>query len=229
MQKYFYYAAMMTISSCLFGQSQALIGSTQQQFGRQGFFGTLMDTKATNTTIDGSPYINENWKQGKLYLQNEVEVDVELLNYNVFEGSLTYVENNREYLISTYTDLKSFTLGNEDFVYLYTDHSKDIYKLLSDGPIKLLKRYYCRIMLGMDSKGVTVATNDKYMMNDELYVQKEGLQPEEFKTRKKDLFKLMRDKEDKVEAYIDEMNLNVNKESDLITIFDYYNQISSIQ
>ncbi len=223
----FSFIILMSITYWATAQSQNLIGSAQQQNGRAGFFGTLMNTKETNNTIDGDPYFSPNWKPGMLYLENDVEISVNLLNYNVFESSLTYMERNKEYLISTYTDLKKFEIGNDVFVYLYSDHSKDIYQLLSDGPIRLLKRYYCKILMGMESKGIIGATNDKYMMNDDLYVQKEGLQPDEFKTRKRDLFKLMDDKREEIKVYIDDKGLNINKEEDLIQVFNYYNELIS--
>lgn len=206
-------------------QSQNIIGSTHQQNGTSGFFGTLMNQKETNTTIEGNPYFNENWKPGKLFLENDVEIDVNLLNYNVFESSLTYKERNKEYLISTYSDLKQFVIGEDVFVYLYSDHSKDIFQLLSDGQTRLLKRYYCKILMGMESKGIIGATNDKYMMNDDLYIQKEGLQPDEFKMRKRDLFKLMEDKREEIKYYIDDQGLNIHKEEDLIQIFNHYNKL----
>ncbi|MBV6643553.1 MAG: hypothetical protein KI791_22730 [Cyclobacteriaceae bacterium] len=224
----FTFIYLLSITYWASGQSQNIIGSAQQQNGRTGFFGTLMNTKETSNSIDGNPYFNETWKPGMLYLENDVEINVDLLNYNVFENSLTYKERNKEYLISTYTDLKKFEIGDDVFVYLYSNHSKDIYQLLSDGPIRLLKRYYCKILMGMESKGIIGATNDKYMKNDDLYVQKEGLQPDEFKTRKRDLYKLMDDKREEIKYYIDDKGLNINKEDDLIQVFNYYNELISI-
>tara|TARA_Y100001972_G_scaffold129092_1_gene194110 strand:+ start:2765 stop:3448 length:684 start_codon:yes stop_codon:yes gene_type:complete len=218
----------LSIAYLVSAQSQNIIGSAQQQNGTAGFFGTLMTKKEMNTTIDGSPYINSYWKPGILKLQNDTEVNVNLLNYNVYENSLTYKEQDKEYLISTYSDLKQFVIGNDVFVYLYSDHSKDIYQLLSDGPIRLLKRYYCRILMGMESKGIIGATNDKYMMNDDLYIQKKGLQPDGFKTRKRELFKLMDDKKEEIRSYIDKNGLNIHKEEDLILVFDHYNKLISM-
>ncbi len=209
-------------------QSQNIIGSAQQQNGTAGFFGTLMTRKEMNTTIDGSPYINSYWKPGMLFLENDTEINVNLLNYNVFENSLTYKEQDKEYLISTHTDLKQFVIGDDVFVYLYSDHSKDIYQLLSDGPIRLLKRYYCKILMGMESKGIIGATNDKYMMNDDLFIQKKGLQPDGFKARKRELYRLMDDKKEEIKFYLDENDLNINKEEDLIQVFDHYNELISM-
>ncbi len=224
----FLFLGTFIISTLVSAQSQNIIGSAHQQNGTAGFFGTLMNKKEANTTIDGNPYINENWKPGKLYLENEVEIDVNLLNYNVFENSLTYKERNKEFLISTYSDLKRFEIGSDTYIYLYSNHSRDIYQLLAEGPLKLLKRYYCKILMGMESKGIIGATNDKYMMNDDIFIQWEGLQPDEFKVRKRNLYKLMDDKKEEIRSYIEKMDLNINKEEDLIQVFNHYNQLISI-
>lgn len=209
--------------------AQEVIGTTFQQNGSAGFFGTMISTTNPNTTIDGSPYYNENWKSGMLILENKQEIPVDQLNYNVFENSLTYKEKNREYLLSTSIEVDKFSIGNDAFVYIETGNHKEIYQLLSDGPLKLLKKYYCKILMGTESKGVIAATNDKYMVNDDYYFQFGQDQPEPFKTKKRDVFDLMEKQEDQVKDYMSKMNLNINKEPDLVQLFDYYNQLTSIQ
>lgn len=82
--------------------------------------------------------------------------------------------------------------------------------------------------MGMESKGIIGATNDKYMMNDDLFIQKKGLQPDGFKARKRELYRLMDDKKEEIKFYMDENDLNINKEEDLIQVFDHYNELISM-
>ncbi|MEP1894268.1 MAG: hypothetical protein ABJJ14_21470, partial [Cyclobacteriaceae bacterium] len=98
--------------------------------------------------------------------------------------------------------------------------------LVQGDKMKLLKESYTDFIPGTASKGYVAAEPPKYVAKANFYVQPDGEAPYAIKAKKKEILKVLSDKEDEIKDFISTNSLNIKEERGLMQVFDYYNLIS---
>ena len=112
-----------------------------------------------------------------------------------------------------------------EFVDNYDKTKPSFFEVLVDGKTKLME--YVKIIVQKPDyvEAFNVGSKDtKIIKEKQLFINK-GKEVLRFSANKKDLFELMSDKKSEIETYIKQNNLSIKDRSDLLKIFQYYNQI----
>lgn len=97
------------------------------------------------------------------------------------------------------------------------------FDLTPHSSIKLLKEYKASIKAGQINVMTKLKTSpDKYIMRDKLAISRDGINVEFMKLKKKTILKLLSDKSELIEQFVDDNDLSYKDEADLIKIFNYY-------
>ncbi|MEO9474056.1 MAG: hypothetical protein ABJG41_00925 [Cyclobacteriaceae bacterium] len=175
----------------------------------------------------GSPFLNENWEPGTIDLADGKIMEIEKMNFNSHKGVICYMKNNVVYNSSKDLDVTKFNIGNQLFLSHSVNGEKLYLQVLVQGDkMKLLKESYTDFIPGTASKGYVAAEPPKYVAKANFYVQPDGEAPYAIKAKKKEILKVLSDKEDEIKDFISTNSLNIKEERGLMQVFDYYNLIS---
>ncbi len=191
-----------------------------------GTFEIQTNIKNEALAVDGSPYLNDEWKSGLVYLKDGKVMEIEMLNLNIHKNVIAYMKGSNVYNSSKDLDVERFQIGNQIFIAQNIDNQKVFLQKISDGDrITLYKQTTCDFVAGQPSKGYIEATRPKYVPKSEYFAQLPGKGVVNFKLKKKEILSFMLDKESAINSFISKNNMNVKNESELIQVFDYYNLI----
>lgn len=185
--------------------------------------------KSSNTDVEGSFYLFDNWKQGKISFEDgsaEQTVDVK---FDLFENLLVIkgegdVENVFSSPIAYFSILDgekwmSFKKGFQG-----PDLNKDIFVqvLYSGTKVSFFKREVKTII---ESKGYNTATVTKKVANTTLYYIKKDETNNLFQVKRdvKSLANTLQNSE--LESFAKKNKLNLKKDEDLIKLFSFYEML----
>lgn len=185
---------------------------------------TLAKNESLN--VDGSPYLNNEWKKGTLIFSSGKKLAIDLLNYNVYQGVVSYKVENLEYNPDMNAQIIGLTIAGRHFILEQLDkgRGKEIYEVLSDGTIQLLKKYFVSIRKGKVANGLEKATKDHFNLETFLFYKRHDGEIKRL-VNGKNALTILEGQESKVKKFKLDNKLKLKRERDLIEIFDYYNSI----
>ncbi|SMD33003.1 hypothetical protein SAMN04488029_1366 [Reichenbachiella faecimaris] len=192
------------------------------------YSGSIYHAKKANADIDGTVYVSEGWKKGSVINALGNETPVDQLQYDVYNQKILFVLGGQIYSLNEDLNIKEFRLGHKVFEkrFISGENKPDFFEVLSDNSkIGLLKRYKCTLVKGKASTGALPGRNDMFVMDTELYVEKEGGALEKIKPNKGNVLDLMDDKSDKIVEFAKSNKLNYRKEQDLTRILNFYDSL----
>ncbi|GAB3317419.1 hypothetical protein GCM10027299_08720 [Larkinella ripae] len=177
--------------------------------------------------VQGSPYLNEAWKQGTVMAANSKAYPNLNVRYDVYAGELEYQQNNQTYRLSR-DAMKEFRImdGNElifrnGFAAVNNNTPKTFYQVLVDGSTKLLKQHKVNMS---ENKPFNSATVTKEFQKQEFYfIAKPDGTLQRIQKNKKSVLGALADDKDRLEKLIKEQDLNLSDENSLITLLERYN------
>ncbi|KAA9353472.1 hypothetical protein [Larkinella humicola] len=177
--------------------------------------------------VQGSPYLNEAWKEGAVITAGNKTYPNLKVRYDVFAGELEYLQNNQTYRLSP-AAIKEFRIMDNDellfrngFAAVNANTPATFYQVLVDGPTKLLKHTKVNIV---ENKPFNSATVTKEFQKQELYfIAKPDGTMQRIQKNKKSVLAALTDQKDRVEKLIKEQDLNLSEENNLITLLESYN------
>ena len=185
--------------------------------------------------VEGSYYLNPEWQIGTINLYDGRVIEKMPLKYNMRDDFMHILDQNEEIRALKFDKIKSFEWFNvisKKYVKYVNclDYDIDGTKLigfaqiLSSGDIGLLKYNYLELREGNYSITHDAGQrNDEYRIKGKRYIVTDGkLNPAD---KKKEIIKLLSDKEDEVTRYIKANHLNLKEDDHLISLIDYYNTI----
>ncbi|RYE27173.1 MAG: hypothetical protein EOP45_02050 [Sphingobacteriaceae bacterium] len=179
--------------------------------------------------IKGSPYLNDNWVNASVKLNNGITYKENMyVKYNQEKDELYFKGNNDETL-SFVDAVKEFTIQNNELKY-YKNGYKDIpgtskntfFEVLANGTLQLLKKTKVYIM---ENKDYGSAVTTKSYTKDIKYYIVSGDNAQQIKNDKKSLLNVLDDKKDQIEEYIKSNKSNLKSDVDLAKIVNYYNTL----
>ncbi|MFC5412555.1 hypothetical protein ACFPMF_24735 [Larkinella bovis] len=177
--------------------------------------------------VQGSPYLNDAWKDGTVTTANSKLYPNLKVRYDVYAGELEYSQNNQTYRLSPAT-LKEFRIMDASemifrngFAAVNNNTSTTFYQVLVDGPTKLLKQYKVNMT---ENKPFNSATVTKEFQKQEYYfIARPDGSVQKIQKSKKSVLAALADQKDQLEKLIKEQALNLNDESSLVALLERYN------
>lgn len=205
-------------------QSLTFSGSGENSF-RSGYFTKYVPGKDYKE-IEGSPYLFENWNTAIFNLESAETVTLESCKYDVYDDKILFLQDEIPLYFSNPEDIDRFTIGSSEFINLRLKKNTGFYEILvEEMNLVLLKKYNCGIIKGKESDGINKATKDKFKMSFNYFLIKDNIELIKFKTKEKNILKLLIDKKPEIEKHIKDNKLKCNKENDLVEILKFYSTL----
>ncbi len=188
----------------------------------------------TEGTINGSPFLYNDWKQCIIRLKDgryfeNVPVKLNLFNqtihYNASAGTEMEVAPGLidavEIIDTSETGTKKVRHFYSGFKPIGNNDGNTFYEALVEGKASLL---LCRKIRIAEVKVVGLATQKEYQSSEEYYV---SVDSNIVKCKKSSSFfiELFTDKKDEVKKFIDDQNLKFRSEKDYRRVVSYYNSL----
>lgn len=179
--------------------------------------------------LEGSPYLNEEWQTGSIFLSNGDTIPTINLRLNVLKGEMQYQFEEKTYVIGAPEGLKEIIIGGCVFIYLtYTKDSKlkkNYFEVLSNGKSSLLKYHYIVILPANFNPALNSGNKNDQIIHKMKYYAKIGDNFIEIDKRGKNLISAFGNKEALISKYIKDNKISLKNESDLITLIKYSNTL----
>lgn len=202
---------------CCFSQSQRMLAAQ---------FPAERPTLERNVIIEGTPYLEADFKSGTALIQNKKSF-IAPMRFNAEKEVIEFLGEDgikRELLRRPYLTAK---IGNNKF--LITDYLDDKIEKLgyfnaqSGGKTQLLIRP--RKTAISTPRYSAIDFTFKYVDVSTYYIKKESKAAEKIKLNSRDLLKHLDDKATHLTRFISKNALNLKKERDVIRLLDYYNAL----
>jgi len=216
---------------CIFGFALISLSAKGQQFMKDADGRPLLERRYTD--VQGSPYLNDQWRTGTVKLANgQTHKDVDL-KYDQVAEELIF--KNSEGKAFTFREpVKEFSLqspgGSEiggmifrnGFKSTDAGTSNTFYQVLSDGETPLLKRSVKKVM---ENKPYGSATTIKTFHDVTTYYLAKNGQPVKVRKDKKAILAALGDYTANLEEFIRTNKLNFKSDNDLIMLVTFYNSL----
>lgn len=180
-------------------------------------------------TIEGSPYLDDEFRQGSLYF-NKTRYTGVSLRYNAYEGYFEFeTDEGVRYFDPRVTKIDTVWLEGDTFHYVYFHHgrtNKQTYmKALHSGAASVY--WYDEVILTQpeESTGYTAAKPSSFQkLAGSVYIQVEGKPALELKG-KKSLEEIFPDHQEELSDYIKAEKLKLKNTEDVIRLCQHYESL----
>ncbi len=182
----------------------------------------------TEEQVQGSPYLSKEFVVGDIVIDNFKFVGIPL-RYNIYNDDIEYEKDDQILAIANPHEVRRVFIGDMAFIYnayiLSKKQTFGYFQILSDGKAKVLKKYEISYQMPTAEQAYRPEVPAKFIpIPCKLYVAF-GNDPAFRFTKTKKLLRFFGDKRIEVEKYLKTKKLNLKKEEDLLTLFNYYNSL----
>ena len=188
--------------------------------------------------VRGTPYLFNEWKPGNIYLTDSTFIKNVNIKYNIYTDDLLYLNSTSgDSLIINRSMIWQFEIIDDlsnDIILLKEmslkpgkKNKKVFVRVIYDGKSKLVLKYN-KTFVRAHYKGAYAAGNkyDEYTDDYQYYIMKNGNETTKIKLNKKSVTKVLSDREDKIQSYINEHRPNLNNEDGIVELLEYYDNIT---
>jgi len=181
-------------------------------------------------TIEGSPYLSDDFTTGTIYTTSSYKVVDIPLRYNVYNDDLEFKTTNNEILaIAKPETIVLADFGTYQMSYRnYIAGSKDksgYFVVVEEGKATLLTKPQIFFQKEEPGDGIKPAKPAKFVPQDDLIFISLDKQPAVRIKNKKDVYEVLKDQTKELEAYVKQNSLKINKANDLQLLVKYYNSL----
>jgi len=192
---------------------------------------TMFYTPEFYEGVEGSPYLNEEWKQGTILLNGNEKIEGLQMRYNLYAQTFEVFENNQVYSLTEPTAFELIELENRLFFYNNKERDAKLptgyFQLIYDGATKLFLK---RSIDYLDAKkGTTpyhasvevpmlIVKEAYFIKNSTGTVIPVGL-------RQNSILSALADHRSEVKAYVKEKGLKLNKLQNVLILLEYYDTL----
>lgn len=186
----------------------------------------MREQDAFYARVDGSPYLDEEFKSGALVYNNKLYANLSL-RYNYYEGYFEFKAGDEvKYYDPRYLEVDTVWLENDKFIYVEFDNGRNVrrnyMKLLHDGPVKVLSYREIVLLEAQKAKGYEDARPARFDPRPEvIYIQFGDAPAVEFKN-KRSIGEVFPDRTEVLEKYAKSEKLKFRDPDDLVTLVKYY-------
>ncbi|WP_372773224.1 hypothetical protein [Mangrovibacterium sp.] len=176
------------------------------------------------TEIDGSPYLDNEFKKGNVITKDSVQYAGLELRYNIYNDALEFRKNDLDIELNENFPLLYAVVGDDVFV--KASNAAGYFQVVQTGDAFLVKKIKVKFVDRKEATGYQAAKKPSFkLLKPDYFVEKE-LSGEAFRVESnEDLLRIFSDRQDEIETYFKKEKIKVSKESDLIKFWDYYNSI----
>ena len=185
--------------------------------------------------ISGSPFINDDWVPAKITLSKGKEIGPLSVKLNIESNELYFLDSTGKELIALEGLVKKVDClayySKDSIRYIFKtgypaieeQNENYYYQVLTDGKIELLAKKFKYIRTTKDELSGEIS-KDFIEGGTVLYVYANNSM-QVFHPTKSFISSLLKDKEKTVNIFIAKNNINLKKKTDLIKLFNYYNEL----
>jgi|GWRWMinimDraft_5_1066013.scaffolds.fasta_scaffold03477_2 hypothetical protein len=230
-----YVVLLVLLLTSLYSFSQKVVDVGKDLIATSNLFYIVNGEPVNNAkyvrVVDGSPYLNEAWADGKIILSGGRLYDNIKLRIDLVDNTLHYLTPDGTELIAT-TLVRSVLLkdpvtqlftrfDNADFIPCTIKNDKGWYQILDSGTVTVYKSYRKNILeskpYGSATYEQTITTNFQY------YIYKNAMLIPVVKF--KQLPDMLQDKKSELQEYIYSNNLTGKTDADYVRFISYYNSL----
>ena len=196
----------------------------------------LMEKKYS--TVEGSPYLYQDWKTGTVTDSYGKKVDAALLKYDSYQDNIHIFKDGSTLLLSA-SDYPEFSLnffeeGTTNKIDRYFKHNSILglnggegyYEVLYEGQYKLLRKYRTDYINNVVSDYGTNKEVERFLTSDNLILVDPQGTMQEVKGGKGAIYDLFGSQSETVETIAKKARYNVKDEYDLILVLEKLDEIN---
>lgn len=189
----------------------------------------IKEQRERNSQIEGTPYLDEGFTEGKLVYQDKLYKGLQL-RYNIYEGHFEFKsEGEILYFDPRYTEVDTVWIGQEKYIYApYADNSREkrsYMHLLYDGNTQVLSLRETLLLQPEKAQGYADAKPARFReLPPRMFVSKDGKPAVEFSNRRS-IEEVFPDHADKLETYAKKQRLRFRSPDELVELVEYYEDI----
>ena len=177
-------------------------------------------------SIDGSPYLYDEWLKAEVIAANGKVFTDEKVNYNAYTQELEHYEANevKEMITGSYLKVSFLTDdGRQVFMRgLHPELGMDLVCVLYDGKSVDFAKKVIVIVQDYDNPN----TGRKFIPSTEYFIIKEG-RLSWINLKKKKILSVFEDHYAELEKYLEDNNLKLRSEAEVIKFLDYYESLAN--
>jgi len=179
----------------------------------------------------GTAYLNPEWQQGVIIMNDKIVIENIPMRYNLFTQQIQFIKDGDTVAIGNPEDIQKIRIADKEFVFNeYLDGNivkTGYFELRQDGNCRLLKRWKAIYQMSDETntpKGAS-AENDVFITDCHCYLRF-GNQPAfAVSHNKKELIESFGDKSDRVKDFMKKSDIRLKKEQDLKIVIGFYNSL----
>ena len=184
----------------------------------------------TEKDIDGSPYLNDEFKIGTIYTVQKMQYNDIPLRYNIYNDNLEFkTQSNQVQELATPEIVEKAIFDDVQMVYLpYSQANKikrGFFIILEEGKASVYAKPGILYKKPTQQAAYKEAEPAKFVKKTDEYYVRIGSEPAIMINSKKDLISVFPDSKDKIEKFINKNKVKPNKAESLKEVVQYYNSL----
>ncbi len=181
--------------------------------------------------VDGNPYIEKEFKPGRIFFRDSTLVDSIPLRLNTYTDNIEFRQNDSVLALANPEKIEKISFGYRNFIYTpYKEGAfikKGYFEVLADGETKLLLHRESIIKREQLPASNYEGGNfrDYFRTSESYYIKKGDNVAVKLSRTKKGVLKALGDHTRELEDFIKSKHLKMMKTDDLIDLFYYYNSL----
>ncbi|RCW33308.1 hypothetical protein DFO77_11373 [Marinilabilia salmonicolor] len=190
---------------------------------------TNTENRANYNFIKGSPFLNKEFSEGEVTMNDSIKFQGVPLRYNIHSDKMEFMtENNLILEVDNTTASYIFNVGDKIFKnksYHQNNQEKTgILQLLVDGKFKLYKKYTVDFEAATEAKGFQESEPNRFERKKDQYFISLPNKIPELITRKKDLIRVLEPEKPEIKKFIKDERIKTRSEEDLIKLIQHCNK-----
>lgn len=181
----------------------------------------------TEASIEGSPYLNDEFINGTVYTTDKKKVVDIPLRYNIYNDNLEFKMPTGEIMeIAKPESVERAEFGKIKMIYHLSDSKEaGFFKLISEGKVSLLAKPDIFFQKATKEAAYKEAQPPRFIQKPEIPYLKNNENVVVKIKGKKDLINEFSDHKNEVEAFIKKNKIKASNQDDLIKVVEFYNSL----
>lgn len=184
----------------------------------------------TESDIEGSPYLDDEFVEGSVFMTSKVQFVGLPLRYNIFNDQVEFrTEDETVQVLSVPEVIEKVEFGQTTLEYsVYSNLNKikrGFFVVLEKGKATLYSRPRVNFEDAKKAAAYSDAKPPRFIKRPDEYYIRLGKEPAELIARKKDLEGLFTDHEKEMLEFLNNNKINTNRPEDLVKVVQYYNSL----
>jgi len=175
----------------------------------------------------GNPYLDLDFKNGYIVVDDSIKITQVPLRYNIFEQRMELLRDSAVYAFNYPNRIDTVHMGNKDFIYmLYSQHGVPYYgyfEVLCKSSVTLLKRYTCRLQQGYFNIQMNAGDRSyQFLKFQHYYITTDHALANQLRTGMKSLAGCLSVPVQDLRSFVKANKLRMKHEEDMVKLFQHF-------